>query len=1153
MKLNQFSLIPFIHHQTHQRFYHSNNHHSPSLAFVKHPLHFHQKHYQKTLTSFQQEKQHYLPKHSYYQHRYRNYIPKPHHMHNSKRQKKDSILVLSAAARAQIQAQSIPSFSFDTSTMAQTNSSTATNATASSSYHTAVSKLSSQTSSFSSSSCRHRRPSSLSLSISPKNYIPFTDMGSISISGIRNNNGVVVARIIPQQYKDYNAHKPDTFRIRDIQLLSNFHALIQEYFDDIDATGATTGAAAVDTIDTPIEEKEGRNIIPSYFHDRNYITEKLVCFIDTGNTNTTSSIDINGKEQDSTSEQEKSPSSSDLCVVLDLNVNIPIPMSNHSTNDNHQTTSSKNTTSTTTKYEPIQVLMNRDGDENATRTLERLYISTNKKLTKLMNAQSSKNNKKKKKKKKCNNNSNSTLHNTSSNHDDGCNNSSIPFIHVDLETSESTTTTTTTASNVDSTTASSVSHNKVDIDNVTTVNLLRQMDTTIHNHYKKQTKTTTSKQQQQQQPPNRHNEYRITIPSSSNHTQNLPLISNPPTIISIQTPFENFQNEIYVGIPITIQTKLLHSNKVIVSWFVDNDTLVAYDSLFFIPSSDHIGKVVSVLIQPLYVIDNSDGDGNDKEQQPTILIGEEEVYQFQNRVEPLPSLPIVSPLRDEFRTMQRNQRTIRVVTYNILADLYVSRDLDDNGTNNNKEETTPSTATTSTPFTHVKNYNLLRKTRRIPMILAELLSYKADIICLQEVDGGLIYTSFIEPVLNVMNYNGYYSNKASCQREGCAMFWSREVFDNDDNVEGYGTDDLKSFSLRELFELDQKNEEERENPISSSCGPLVTTKTESISGWDESMNGIKTLLQSHDELRKVTIDKIGQIVQIATLRLKDPNTSFGIDSSSTDCSSDKATTSKSSSLSPPKKIVVANTHLFYHPMADHIRALQAFVTCKKLDEIRRQTDDINDSSSSSSSSTTNTTHRPYPILLCGDLNSDPLSGAAQLLFTRELHPEHHDCWKNLHEYKWDCGESEFMLEHGYVGNDVGVTELKYEEESFDNATDGRAQSTSSPTATAVTTATTKTLPSPPMIVLPDCFPSLQSGCLEVPKFTNYAVDFIDTLDYILVSEQSSKEPFGFVPKRSSPMPTEKDITKYIAMPNECMPSDHVSVVCDIECTKFDAS
>ena len=38
------------------------------------------------------------------------------------------------------------------------------------------------------------------------------------------------------------------------------------------------------------------------------------------------------------------------------------------------------------------------------------------------------------------------------------------------------------------------------------------------------------------------------------------------------------------------------------------------------------------------------------------------------------------------------------------------------------------------------------------MILFELLSYDADIICLQEVDGGLTYSSFIEPVMNVMEF-----------------------------------------------------------------------------------------------------------------------------------------------------------------------------------------------------------------------------------------------------------------------------------------------------------------------------------------------------------------------------------------------------------------
>ena len=82
-------------------------------------------------------------------------------------------------------------------------------------------------------------------------------------------------------------------------------------------------------------------------------------------------------------------------------------------------------------------------------------------------------------------------------------------------------------------------------------------------------------------------------------------------------------------------------------------------------------------------------------------------------------------------------------------------------------------------------------------------------------------------------------------------------------------------------------------------------------------------------------------------------------------------------------------------MADHIRAIQAFIVCKKLDELRRQTNE----------SSLNSHHPPYPLVFCGDLNSDPLSGAAQLLLTKTLSSEHHDCWKYLNEYKWEMEDN----------------------------------------------------------------------------------------------------------------------------------------------------
>jgi mRNA deadenylase 3'-5' endonuclease subunit Ccr4 len=90
----------------------------------------------------------------------------------------------------------------------------------------------------------------------------------------------------------------------------------------------------------------------------------------------------------------------------------------------------------------------------------------------------------------------------------------------------------------------------------------------------------------------------------------------------------------------------------------------------------------------------------------------------------------------------------------------------------------------------------------------------------------------------------------------------------------------------------------------------------------------------------------------------------------------------------------------------------------------------------------------------------------------------------------------------------------------------------------------KPVASAPSIVLPDTFPQLLSGCETMPEFTNFAVDFVDTLDYILASELSKGETYGFSLTKSACMPTLDDVKKFVAMPNEFMPSDHVSLVAD---------
>ena len=149
-----------------------------------------------------------------------------------------------------------------------------------------------------------------------------------------------------------------------------------------------------------------------------------------------------------------------------------------------------------------------------------------------------------------------------------------------------------------------------------------------------------------------------------------------------------------------------------------------------------------------------------------------------------------------------------------------------------------------------------------------------------------------------------------------------------------------------------------------------------------------------------------------------------------------------------------------------------------------------------------------------------------------------------------------MMDHGYICNYTSPDEMVepgYIDEEFVDAHSDEESLDESSISNRNTIDSSShentSLVQPPAIELPSSFPILVSGCLNVPKFTNYAVDFVETLDYIFASKPSDREPFGFRPKGEAPMLTEDMVKKYVAMPNEAMPSDHVAIVCDFEWVK----
>lgn len=538
------------------------------------------------------------------------------------------------------------------------------------------------------------------------------------------------------------------------------------------------------------------------------------------------------------------------------------------------------------------------------------------------------------------------------------------------------------------------------------------------------------------------------------HMLDLKVIYNPPTIQRVAA-LAKFHQNLYVGVPLALDYELWFAEDAFLTWFVNDDEKVQGIGASYTPVQEDVGKAVSVSVLPFRRRrrdekcarnDNDDQNHDRYDGSDCDDCGEEcTTFQFVQKVSALPYMPIVQSLRSEWISRTAGTRTpehIRVLSYNLLASLYASKEK-----------------------TYMYSYckpEWLSKERRMPMLAAEILAYDADILCLQEVDYS-VFTDFLRPMLYSKGYCGFYSNKISLQREGCAMFW------RDDRFECTMEDTL---AVRDLVKDDCGNDE-----------------------WDSTI-GVSNLLSSHKYLREIVEEKVGTICQIARLSLRRaPQQQQRNDSS---CSTF------------PDQILVANTHLFYHPRADHVRAIQAFAICRKIDELRKkQSANCNNGD---------------PFLLCGDLNSDPCAGAMQLLFARSLIPGLTDCWKHLDHYKWN-------------------------EEESDEAGEDHTKSTDDVSMEPPTSSKNCRQDKIPALILPSSFPHLFSGCQGIPEFTNFVRGFQETLDYVLASQPAEDgSNVGFVPVSSVPMPSRNDILPYIAMPNEHMPSDHVAVVCDL---KFD--
>ncbi|XP_030381326.1 2',5'-phosphodiesterase 12 isoform X2 [Scaptodrosophila lebanonensis] len=266
---------------------------------------------------------------------------------------------------------------------------------------------------------------------------------------------------------------------------------------------------------------------------------------------------------------------------------------------------------------------------------------------------------------------------------------------------------------------------------------------------------------------------------------------------------------------------------------------------------------------------------------------------------------------------------LRVVTYNLLADLYADSDY-----------------SRKTLFPYCLPYALEIDYRK-QLFIKELLGYNADLLCLQEVDIK-IFDYDLRTVLEQPphNFHGIMAPKGTCA-EGVAIFFRTSRFEL-----------VSSFVLH--------------------LGKVISRLPIFAPLWNKIKDNPRLVTRICD--RSTTL-------QLCLLKMK------GTD----------------------RFILVANTHLYYHPDADHIRLLQIGFSLIYVDYVYKQSmkeQNISDP-------------KNIGLIFCGDFNSVPECGIYKLMMDQFVGSDFDDWSSNAAEAVTDveltqpfkmlsaCGTPEF--------------------------------------------------------------------------------------------------------------------------------------------------
>lgn len=216
---------------------------------------------------------------------------------------------------------------------------------------------------------------------------------------------------------------------------------------------------------------------------------------------------------------------------------------------------------------------------------------------------------------------------------------------------------------------------------------------------------------------------------------------------------------------------------------------------------------------------------------------------------------------------------------------------------------------------------------------------------------------------------------------------------------------------------------------------------------------------------------------------------------------------------PNHFLCVANTHLYFHPMADHIRLLQVEISLRyikaRLDRFLERVGE----------------HSKVAVAFCGDFNSCPCIAAYNYMITGSL-SKHHPDWmvyRMTEVPPCACANKPPVLgtEEGELSEE---DPLKQEQSVWIQEQSQQLPNTANDSFEGLD--------------LKHSF-HFKNAC-GTEQYTNYTAGYRGVLDYIFLDSDKLDV------EKVIPLPSHEEVTEFVALPSVYFPSDHLALVVDLK-------